>query len=217
MIKKDRLEEIAQSMRNNPIVLPKDVEMHKDLTLDGNVAYVFRHRQLGELGRMIIIPQAIQTRWDSCVVGDSDDPMTNKRKAIIEPLFNALNQRADELFGSSPTQSSSYQQQYREQSLVKSIVMPCEKCGAVTAMLIISGGDTEDELEDYARIMFSKVKELDVPTWVLGYEKEVTGVNGKKCGEALVMRIWPEREAARVMLSTELDPILDELMGTHCL
>ena len=167
---------------------------------------------------MIIIPQANgQTRWDSCIVGDSDDPMTKKRKEIIKPLFNALNRRADKLFGSSPTQSSAYQQQYREQSLVKSIVMPCERCGAMTAMLIISGADTEGELEDYARIMFAKVKELNVPTWVVGYEKEVTDVNGQKCGEALVMRIWPEREAAMAMLSTELDSILDELMGTHCL
>lgn len=217
MIKKDRLEKIAQSMKSNPIILPKDVAMHKDLTLDGNVAFVFRHKQLGELGKMIIVPQANgQTRWDSCITGDPDDPMTNKRRAIIEPLFKALCQRADELFGSSPAQPSTYRQQ-EEKHLVKSIVMPCEKCGAVTAMLIMSGADTEDELEDHARIMFAKVKELNVPTWVLGYEKEVTDINGKKCGEALVLKIWPEREAAKIMLSTELDPILDELMDTHCL
>ena len=80
-----------------------------------------------------------------------------------------------------------------------------EKCKATTAMLIMANAHTEDQLEDYARLMFTQVKELNVPTWVVCYEKEVV-INGEKCGKSIVLKMWPRREAARVMLSTELNP-----------
>jgi hypothetical protein len=92
------------------------------------------------------------------------------------------------------------------------MVMPCAKCGAITAMLIFADGDEESQLEDYARLMFAKVYELNVPTWIVGRERVIrTG------GKTLVLKIWPAREAARIIPSTELNPLLDELMETHCL
>ena len=95
--------------------------------------------------------------------------------------------------------------------------MPCDRCGAPTAMLIIApDAITADRLEDYARKMFSKVKELAIPAWVVGAEREVK-VNDTLVGEALIMKIWPERKKAKVMLSTELNLQLDELMERHCM
>lgn len=216
MRKTDRFEEITKSLRDNPIFLPVDIKMQKTMTPEGHFAYVFRHQRLGELGRMIIVPHSSgQTQWVSEIVGDPDDPMTRKRKEVLVPILQNLYRRADEIFGTATGQLKTYNS-HSERHLIKSMVMPCEKCNAPTAMLIMANADTDDQLEDYARLMFSQVKELDIPTWVVGYEKEVC-VNGEKCGESLVLKIWPTREEARIMLSTELNPILDELMDTHCL
>ena len=99
--------------------------------------------------------------------------------------------------GSGKTQLYTLQKQ---QHLVKSEVMPCGQRGALTAMLIIApGAITADHLEDCAMRMFSKVKELGIPTWVVGAETEVN-VGDELAGEALVMKVWPERVVARLML-----------------
>ncbi len=215
MSKKDRMEDIAQSLKANPLVLPKDVTMHSTITPEGHVAYVFRHQYLGELGKMVIVPHSQEkTQWDSQIAGDPDDPMTQQRREIIEPFFQELYQRADTPFGASSPQSPPYKVP-QEEHLIKSMVMPCVKCGAITAMLIFADGDEASQLEDYARLMFAKVKELNVPTWVVGREK-IIRIGSQTFDEALVLKIWPTREAARIIPPTELNPLLDELMETHC-
>ena len=45
--------------------------------------------------------------------------------------------------------------------------------------------------------MFPKVKETNVPTWIVGTEKEVT-IDGKSAGEALVLKTWPVKEEPKI-------------------
>ena len=48
--------------------------------------------------------------------------------------------------------------------------------------------------------MYSKIRELNVPTWVVGREREITLSNGKKTGEAISMKIWPNKENPEIMI-----------------
>jgi len=70
------------------------------------------------------------------------------------------------------------------------MVIPSAKCGTITAMFIFADNDEESQLEYYARLMFAKVKELNMPTWVVRREK-VRSMGKKTFDEALVLKIWP--------------------------
>ena len=74
---------------------------------------------------------------------------------------------------------------------------------------------TAGELEDYGRLMYSKVKDFNVPTWVVGKEKEII-IDGEFAGESLVLKIWPKREKTKFVNSIELNAVVDRLMNSHC-
>jgi hypothetical protein len=66
--------------------LPADVSLEKRRLCEA-WAYVFRHRVLGELGRILLQELGDGRCHLSCeVVGDPADPMTARRMAIFEPL-----------------------------------------------------------------------------------------------------------------------------------
>ena len=66
--------------------LPPDVSFEKQ-RLRGAWAYVFRHRVLGELGRILLQESGDGRCHIACeVVGDPADPMTGLRMAIFKPL-----------------------------------------------------------------------------------------------------------------------------------
>lgn len=95
-------------------------------------------------------------------------------------------------------------------------VLPCDSCGAPSAMMIIAPeAHTRLQLEDYAQMLMWTVPELKVPTWVIGTQREVL-VDGKLAGEALVLKLWQLPAAAQILYSTELNAIFTELMKTHC-
>ncbi|PIR10220.1 MAG: hypothetical protein COV52_09685 [Gammaproteobacteria bacterium CG11_big_fil_rev_8_21_14_0_20_46_22] len=214
---KDSLDEKVRRAKATPFLLPKEVSLKKTLLPDNVWTYVFRHNQLGELGRLVILPHPNgQSQFVCEVSGDPDDPMTQKRRTILEPITRELIGKMENICGQGTGETQPYTLQ-KQHHLVKSEVMPCERCGAPTAMLIIApDAMTADRLEDYARKMFSQVKELNVPTWVVGAEREVK-VDGALAGEALIMKVWPERVEAKLMLSTELNFQLDGLMEKHCM
>ena len=75
--------------------LPPDVSFRKE-RLSGTWIYVFRHTQLGELGRIILQGRPDGRTHVTCeVVGDADDPMTEKRAAIFKPLGMELTRQLD--------------------------------------------------------------------------------------------------------------------------
>ncbi len=65
--------------------LPPDVTTSKTRIQDQWI-YTFRHKEIGELGRIRL--KGIDARnWINCeTVGDPDDPVTTKRHSIFEPL-----------------------------------------------------------------------------------------------------------------------------------
>ena len=76
--------------------LPPEITFSKQRLSDCS-AYVFRHKELGELGRILLQEVGGQTRISCEVVGNQTDPMTQKRKDIFEPLSREIaNQMANQ-------------------------------------------------------------------------------------------------------------------------
>jgi len=69
-----------------PFTLPPGVSFRKE-RLSHGWAYVFRHTQLGDLGRIVLSGRPDGRTQVTCeVAGDQRDPMTEKRAAIFKPL-----------------------------------------------------------------------------------------------------------------------------------
>jgi hypothetical protein len=215
-MKKMTLEEKVKMARESKFSMPREVSCQKTFLPEGMWAYVFRHTQWGELGRLLILPHPSgQTQFTCEVAGDPNDPITMKRREILEPITKGMLEKMNMICGKGSGDPQAYSLS-KEKHVIKSDVMPCEKCGAPTAMLILAeDAVTTDRLEDYARLMYEKIKELDVHTWVIGAEKEVF-TNGDFAGESLALKVWPSREQAKVILSTDLNLQLDVLMQKHC-
>ena len=62
-------------------------------------------------------------------------------------------------------------------------------------------------------MMYPKVAELDVPTWVIS---EAVGREPLPERPADILKIWPERERVQRLRPAEFNPQLDVLMTTHC-
>lgn len=75
----------------SPFVLPPDVRSEKIVLTGGEFRFVFHHEVYGELGHVRVLP----TMKDDSLIrvevfGDVDDPMTEKRRAILEPITKKL-------------------------------------------------------------------------------------------------------------------------------
>jgi len=196
--------------------LPPNVSVRKE-RLSGDWVYVFRHKQLGELGRIVVQSRPDGRAHITCeVVGDADDPMTAEREAIFKPLGMELVSQLDKATGGTGGDQSTSPPPRPVEPLkrVDSTLMQCKKCGAFVALLIFAD-DAIDRggLEDYARLMYPKIVELNVPTWVIGQPIESESSDGSA---ADILKIWPEREAIRQLRPDEFDPIIEALITTHC-
>ena len=81
--------------------LPSDISFDKE-QLDNGIAFIFRHAEIGELGRLLLQERSDgQTQIIYSLVGDQDDPMTAKRAAIFEPIGRELS-KCKELQTRSP-------------------------------------------------------------------------------------------------------------------
>jgi hypothetical protein len=79
--------------------LPPDVSFEKQ-RLSNAWAYVFRHRLLGEIGRILLQELDDGRCHISCeVVGDPSDPMTTQRAAIFKPLGLELTRQMEAVMG----------------------------------------------------------------------------------------------------------------------
>jgi hypothetical protein len=214
-MRKKSLAEMVEAAKNIRFSLPPDVTCKKQPLPNGEWSYVFRHSELGELGRILVLPRGAESQFCSEVVGASDDPMTEKRLAILEPISKDILGKMALICGNGMGDPEPYISP-REQHFVKSIVYPCDVCGSMTAMLIFApDADVKGRLEDYARMMHAKIKELNVPTWVIGIETEYV-VNGEDLRKSLVLKVHPNREEARIMTPDEAMDKVDKLMESHC-
>ena len=196
--------------------LPPDVSVRKE-RLSGTWIYVFRHTQLGDLGRIVFQARPDGRTHVTCeVTGDADDPMTEKRAAIFKPLGIELTRQLDMATGGTGEEQSVSPLPGPSASpkRVATKLMQCERRGANVALLIFADDATDSGgLEDYARLMYPKVVELNVPTWVIGppIESEPSPES-----PADILKIWPEREAIRQLRPDEFNPIIEALATTHC-
>lgn len=214
-MKKKSFAEMVEVLKNTKFSLPHNVKSHEHLLPNGTQSYVFRHDELGELGRILVVPHGTQSQICCEVVGEPDDPMTKKRQAIFEPISRELVGKLDSICENakgSPEPCISP----REKQLIQSMVYPCNICKTVTAMLVFADdADNQSCLEDYARVMYSKIKEANVPTWIVGRET-ANIVNGKDLRKSLVLKVHPEREEVKIMIPDDIMDIVDGLMEAHC-
>jgi hypothetical protein len=131
--------------------LPPDISFSKQL-LPYGWAYVFRHRTLGELGRVVLEETGDgRTQLSIEVVGDPADPMTAKRAAIFQPFGMELAQRMEAITGPEPAGSPvpPPRRTPEPKELIESRIIPCERCGRMLAMLIFAPEATDaGALED---------------------------------------------------------------------
>ena len=83
-------------------------------------------------------------------------------------------------------------------------------------MINAHDAQTQGDLENYATKMYAKIRELNVHTWIVGKEREITLSNGTKTGEAITMKIWPNRENSVILEAELFNETIDRLMDDHC-
>lgn len=196
--------------------LPPDVPFSKE-PLSYGWAYVFRHKTLGYLGRIVLQDRPDgQTHVTSEVAGDPDDRMTAQRAAIFTPLSTALTRQLDMATGGTGQgrQGTPPPRPSKPQHRVASKHILCERCGAIVAFLIFADHATDrGGLEDYARLMHAQVKRFNVPAWVIG---PPTGTEPEPERPTDILKIWPQREPIQRLSPDEFNPLLDPLMQEHC-
>lgn len=198
--------------------LPLGVSFKKE-RLSFGWAYAFRHTELGELGRILLQDRPDGRTHVTCeVVGDPNDPMTAQRAAIFEPLGMELTRLLDAATGGTapkvyPLGAATPPPKPPEPLTgIESKMMQCEKCDAGVALLIFADEATDrGGLEDYARLMYPKVKEMNLPTWVIGPTDEPSPES-----PADILKIWPAREPVQRLRPDEFNPIIDALAEAHC-
>jgi hypothetical protein len=196
--------------------LPPGVTSRKEPLANGT-AYVFRHAELGLLGRLLLQDIAGANCQISLeLAGDPDDPMTAKRAAIFKPLGMELANRLEQQLGNAGTAHGLTPPSPPPPSheLVESKMMQCARCDAGVALLIFADQATDlGGLEDYARKMYVQIRQLNVPTRVIG---PPTGSDPLPERPADILKVWPEREPVQRMRPDEFNPIIDQLARAHC-
>ena len=194
--------------------LPPKVSVRKE-RIAGQWVYKFRHEEMGQLGRIVLQGRADGKTQANCeLAGDPEEPMFEKRAAIFKPLALELIQKMHMATGGEPDVPLEKPMTPKGIRGVGSKHFQCEKCRANVALIIFAeGARTLGELEDYARLMFPQVREMDVPTWVIG---EPVGNDPLPERPADILKIWPEREPVQRLRPDEFNPVIDELMATHC-
>ena len=216
MISSKRKKELDERAKGKSFNLPKDIRLEKELLPNGKLSYVFRHDKLGELGRLLILPQGEQSQFVVEVSGSKDDSMTEKRRALLEPVAHHVINTVSRIMGIGEGTSTSYTPE-KEVHKIAGQEVRCEQCGSLVATLIYGvGAYTADALEDYARMMYDQVKAMNVPAWVIGQEIEEVKIGDELAGKSLVLKLWPERIEAQEMLSIHINSQLDELIANHC-
>ncbi|MBU2431884.1 MAG: hypothetical protein KKH99_14420, partial [Proteobacteria bacterium] len=65
--------------------LPSEITTTKE-RIEDQWVYTFRHKDLGDIGRIRLKGTGNNTMINLDVTGDPDDPMTAKRREIFEPI-----------------------------------------------------------------------------------------------------------------------------------
>ncbi len=195
--------------------LPPEVTSEKRRLADG-WAYVFRHRRLGMLGRLLLqdLPNG-QSHLRCEVAGDPADPMTAERGRILKPIGLALSARLEAALGSVagvplpliPPASPRDPGQW-----VATRVMICPRCDAPTSAIYdVPRAAEPAQFEDQARLLYTDCAQRAVPAWIIGAED--SALPGSP---ARIMAIWPRRGPIEAILPEPFNARIAEISETHC-
>ncbi len=73
MISAERKRELAEKVKGLNFPLPSTVSMRKEILENGHIVYLFRHEDLGDFGRMFIVPNEGESQYVFEVIGNEDD------------------------------------------------------------------------------------------------------------------------------------------------
>ena len=213
----DTKKEASVSGGRGGFQLPPDVSVSKQ-PLPYGLAFVFRHRLLGEVGRVVVQDAGDgRTHISYEVAGDPADPKTAERAAIFQPLGMELAREMEAMTGpaadSLPVNLPPRPPESKD--LVESQLIPGGRCGAMVAMLIFAPGATNaGGFEDYVRKMYPEYTRLDLPTWIIG---PALGGDGPLIDRpADILKIWPARAPIERQRPAEFNSMLDRLVSGHC-
>lgn len=197
--------------------LPPDISFRKERLPVGWV-YVFRHRLLGDVGRIVLQDTGDgRTHLSYEVTGDPADPQTAERAALFQPLGRELAQQLEALPGSiaNPLALHLPPRPPEPKEVIESRLIPCERCGTMVAMLIFAPEATDAaSFEDYARKMYPEYTRLNLPTWIIG---PALGSGPLMEYPADMLPIWPTRAPLTRQRPAEFNAMLDQLVAGHCL
>jgi hypothetical protein len=171
-----------------PFRLPSEVTVTRDSVSDG-VAYVFRHRRLGLLGRLVATDYpGQQTLLNAEVAGDESDPMPPRLPATPVRVAGPTTHRI-------PAQ-----------------LLQCRRCNAAVGHLIFVE-DASLTLDDHARLMYQRIQDLRLPTWIIG---PPPGPGGPTDLPAEVLKVFPVREPPQRLSPEVFRALIDPLTDQHC-
>ena len=197
--------------------LPPDISVQRQ-PLNNGMVYQFRHKTLGQLGRIVLQDSADGLcQISSEVAGEPDDPMTQTRAQIFEPLSQQLATALKAAVGKgrrtvvNPLSEKSLPIPPKERVTTEQI--PCPRCGEIAALIIVANHAREvAEMEDCAQKTRSIYEDSDVAAWIVG--APVGNLEGAPVSP--ILRVWPTRHPIRYgspkMFCAELDAILPR----HC-
>ncbi|MGH0004760.1 hypothetical protein ACQU0X_32235 [Pseudovibrio ascidiaceicola] len=197
-------------------ILPADVSCERRTLPDGSPAWYLCHEDLGELGRITVQGTADgHSRILTEITGNDDDPLAEKRREVFTPVALALNKELERLMGKVDEASPSHQASPPGAShMVPSKLTQCGRCNGYYAHLVFAENPaTRGELENIARLMFDKIKQLNLPTWIIGAPMEA-GV--PESAKSMVLKVWPERQEMQFLTPDEFNAILGSLESEHC-
>ncbi len=196
--------------------LPPDISFLKQRLPVGWV-YVFRHRLLGDVGRIVLQDTGDgRTHISYEVVGDPADPQTAERAAIFQPLGRELARQLEALPGSiaNPLSVNLPPRPPEPKEVIESRLIPCEHCGTMVTMLIFAPQATDvGGFEDYARKMYPEYTCRNLPTWIIG---PALGSGPLMDRPADMLKIWPTRARIERQRPAEFNAMMDQLVTGHC-
>jgi len=194
--------------------LPPDITMRK-VPFGTTYMYVFRHNQLGDLGRIVVQGQPNgETKFTSELSGGPDDGMYKKRKAIFLPLSRQVIEFAESTLGKKARSEKPRRAGPATRHVVANKTMTCTTCNEPTAFLIFANEwENEGDLEDTARVMYYQIRELNVPTWVIG---EISGAGNPMNNSTIIKKVWPKRAPMFESSPKEFNKMLEGLDEGHC-
>lgn len=174
--------------------------------------YTFRHKDLGNIGRIRLKGTGKDTTINLDVIGAPNDPMTARRREVFEPIGMRIANQMESIVGRGHEKPVPTPQPIQEKTLVKSQIMQCVKCDADVAVLIYADNAWAlDRLEDCAQMMYPNYSEMGLPTWIIG-----SPLNNSMDAPAYFLKVWPEREPACLLTPDEFDAVICKIQESHC-